>query len=79
MEVTMNLPQKKTSEKVTAAKDDTISSVIKKLGFDLDTVVVLYKEKPLPETTIYKEKPLPETTTITEDMELTILEITSKG
>lgn len=68
LEVTVNLPQKKTPKMVTAAKDDTISSVVTKLGFDLDTVVVLYKEKPIPETT-----------TITENMELTVLEITSKG
>ncbi|HMA83670.1 MAG TPA: hypothetical protein VKP59_05520 [Candidatus Thermoplasmatota archaeon] len=68
LEVTLNLPQKKTREKITAAKDDTINSVVTKLGFDPDTVVILYKKKPIPETT-----------KITEDMDLTILEITSKG
>jgi len=68
LEVIVNLPQKKTSEKVTAAVDDTISSVVTKLGFDLDTIVVLYKDKPIPETT-----------KITENINLTVLEITSKG
>ncbi len=68
LEVTVNVPQKKLTKKICVVENETISSVITNLGFHLDTVVVLYKDQPIPETT-----------TITEDIELTVLEITSKG
>ena len=68
LEVTINLPQRKTSKTLDVAKNDSIESVVTKLGFHLDTIVVLYEGKPIPETK-----------KISENMEITILEITSKG
>jgi sulfur carrier protein ThiS len=68
LEVTVNLPQRKTSKTFDVAENDSIGSVIHKLGFHLDTIVVLCDNKPIPETK-----------KISEDIEITVLEITSKG
>ena len=68
LEVRLKIPQENSVEKITVDTNKTISSVISNLGYDLDTIVVLYKNQPIPETT-----------TITGDMDLTMLEITSKG
>ncbi len=68
LEVTVNLPQRKISKTIHIEKNDSIGSVIKKFGFHLDTIVVLCDNKPIPETK-----------KISEDIEITVLEITSKG
>jgi sulfur carrier protein ThiS len=68
LEVKISLPQRRTIEKMIIPENETVGSVIKKLGYDPDTIVVLFKNRPIPETT-----------EITEDIELTVLEITSKG
>jgi len=68
LEVIVDLPQKSTSKTITVKEKDTIGSVMEKLEFDLDTIIVLYNNNPIPETT-----------TITRNMNLTVLEITSKG
>jgi len=68
LEVRLKIPQENSVEKITVDTNETVGSVISELGYDHDTVVVLYKDQPIPETT-----------TITEDMDLTMLEITSKG
>ena len=68
LEVTLKIPQENSVEKITVDTNQTIGSLISKLGYNHDTVVVLYKDQPIPETT-----------TITENMDLTMLEITSKG
>jgi sulfur carrier protein ThiS len=68
LEVTINVPQKKLTKKICVVENDTVGSVIEKLGFHLDTIVVLKNEKPIPETS-----------SINKNTELMILEITSKG
>ena len=68
LEVTVNLPQRKTSKIINVDKNDSVDSVIQKLGFHPDTIVVLCDNKPIPETK-----------KITKNMCITILEITSKG
>lgn len=68
LEVTITLPQKKLTKKISVVENETVSSVITNLGFHLDRVVVLYNDQPIPETM-----------TITEDLQLKVLEITSKG
>jgi len=68
LEVTLKIPQKEIVKKISVSEKSSIGSIITDLGYDLDTIVVLNNDKPIPET----EK-------ITENLTLTVLEITSKG
>ena len=68
LEVKIKIPQDKKSKKISDNENETIASIIIKLGYDLDTVVVLQKNTPVPETT-----------PVSDELELTLIEITSKG
>ncbi len=68
LEVTVEFPQKKKTKKVPIDKNDTIEKVVKKLGYHVDAVVVLCNQTPIPETT-----------EITDNMKVSLLEVTSKG
>ena len=68
LEVTVEFPQKNKIEKVSVNKNETIETVIKKLGYHIDEVVVLSNQIPIPETS-----------EITEDIKVSLLEVTSKG
>ncbi len=68
LEVTVEFPQKNKIEKISVDKNDTIESMVKKLGYHVDAVVVLCNQTPIPETT-----------EITNNMKVSLLEVTSKG
>jgi len=68
LDVIINIPQKKSRETISIEENETVATVISKLNYDLDTVVILYKNSPIPETT-----------SLSDGMDLTLLEITSKG
>ncbi|MFO8078220.1 MAG: hypothetical protein R6U21_06235 [Thermoplasmatota archaeon] len=68
MEVIVEFPQKEKIKKVFVDKNETIESVVKQLGYHVDAVVVLCNQTPIPETT-----------EITNNMKVSLLEVTSKG